>query len=78
VKGPKIWIAIAGAAAAVAVVVAVAAVNWRSIGNSGISLNGWIALFLGVLATLAVGVALMSLVFISSRRGYDEPPNKDR
>jgi hypothetical protein len=78
VKGPAIWIAVAGAAAAVAVVVVVAAVNWHSIGSSGITLNGWIALFLGVLATLAVGVGLMSLVFISSRRGYDEPPGKDR
>ena len=68
----------AGAAAvAVAVVVAVAAVNWTSVGDSGISVNGWIALFLGVLATLAVGIGLMALVFISSRYGYDEPPSKE-
>ena len=28
---------------------------------------------LGVLVALAVGIGLMALVFISSRRGYDEP-----
>jgi hypothetical protein len=26
-----------------------------------------------VLATLALGIGLMALVFISSRRGFDEP-----
>jgi len=77
VKPLTVWASIAGAAIIVAIVVAVAIVNWDSVGNSGISLNGWIALFLGVTATLAVGVGLMALVFISSRRGYDEPPSKD-
>jgi hypothetical protein len=76
VKLRIIW-AMAGAAIALAIVVALAAMNWNSVGNSGISLNGWIALTLGVLVTLAVGVGLMSLVFISSRGGYDEPPGKD-
>jgi hypothetical protein len=67
-------VALGVAVVAIAVVAAVSVVNWQAIGNSGISLNGWIALVLGVLATLAVGVGLMSLVFISSRRGYDDPP----
>lgn len=66
------------ALAALVVVVAVAVVNWSSVAGADISLNGWIALVLGVLATLGVGVGLMSLVFISSRGGYDEPPGKDR
>jgi hypothetical protein len=70
----KNWIAIMGAAVAVVIVAAVSVVNWNVIGNSGIDLNGWIALILGVLATLAVGIGLMSLIFISSRRGYDDPP----
>ena len=64
-------------AAVLAAVAGTAVVDWNSVGNSGISLNGWIALFLGVLMTLAIGVGLMALVFISSRRGYDEPPRKD-
>lgn len=73
-KRSTVWIAVIGAALAVAIVAAVSVWNWNIIGNSGIDLNGWIALVLGVLATLAVGVGLMSLVFISSRGGYDEPP----
>jgi hypothetical protein len=71
------WIAVAGAVIAVAIVVAVSVSNWAVIGNSGIDLNGWIALILGVLFTLAIGIGLMTLVFISNRRGYDEPPGKD-
>ena len=64
------------AALIVAVVVAVSVGNWNFVGNSGIDLNGWIALILGVIVTLAVGIGLMALVFISNRRGYDEPPDK--
>ncbi|HXC28059.1 MAG TPA: hypothetical protein VNV38_08895 [Stellaceae bacterium] len=71
------WIAIIGATVAVAIVAAVSVWNWDIVGNSGIDLNGWIALILGVLATLAVGVGLMALIFISNRRGYDEPPGTD-
>lgn len=36
--------------------------------------QGYIALAIGVVFTLIVGVGLMALLFISSRRGYDEPP----
>ncbi len=72
------WIAVGVALATVIVVVVVAVVNWSSVDGADISLNGWIALVLGVLATLGVGVGLMSLVFISSRGGYDDPPEKDR
>ena len=67
------WIALAGALIAVVIVAWVSVYNWGVIGNSGIDLNGWIALILGVLATLAVGVGLMALVFISNRRGHDDP-----
>jgi hypothetical protein len=71
------WIAAGGAALLVAAVAAVAIANWSGIGDSGIDLNGWIALVLGVLVTLALGIGLMTLVFISNRRGYDEPPRED-
>jgi hypothetical protein len=66
------WIAAGGALLLVTVVIVIAVVNWSGIGDAGIDLNGWIALGLGVLATLALGIGLMSLVFISNRRGYDE------
>ncbi|UFZ07575.1 hypothetical protein LQG66_15250 [Bradyrhizobium ontarionense] len=35
--------------------------------------EGWIALALGVVFSLIVGIGLMTLLFYSSRRGYDEP-----
>jgi len=70
------WLAVLGAVLAVAIVAAISVWNWNLIGNSGIDLNGWIALVLGVLATLAVGAGLMALVFISNRRGFDEPPGE--
>ncbi len=69
-------IAIVVAALVVALVVTISVGNWNFVGNSAIDLNGWIALILGVLVTLAVGIGLMALVFISNRRGYDEPPDK--
>jgi hypothetical protein len=69
--------AVGGAAVAVLIVAAVSVFNWEVIGNTGISANGWIALILGVLVTLAVGIGLMTLIFISSRRGYDDPPGSD-
>jgi hypothetical protein len=68
------WIAVGLAGVVVAILIIVSASNWIGIGNAGISVNGWIALVLGVVATLALGGGLMALVFISSRRGYDEPP----
>jgi hypothetical protein len=70
------WIALGGSVLFVAVVAAVAIANWSGIGDAGIDLNGWIALVLGVLATLALGIGLMTLVFISNRRGYDESPHE--
>lgn len=72
------WIAVALAVAGVAAVVVVVVGLWASVGNTQISLAGWLALAFGVLATLGLGVGLMALVFISSRRGYDELDRKDR
>jgi cation transporter-like permease len=67
-----IWIAVAVAAAVVAGVITVVAGLWAEVGDSEISTAGWVAMVLGVLVTVALGVGLMALVFISSRRGYDE------
>ena len=71
-------IAVAIAVASVIAVVVVIAKFWNSIGNSSISPAGWLAIAFGTVATLALGIGLMSLVFISSRRGYDEGPRRDR
>ena len=67
------WIAVAIAIAVVIVVIVVMASVWSGLGDTGISEGGWIALVLGVVFTLALGIGLMALVFISNRRGFDEP-----
>jgi hypothetical protein len=51
---------------------------WSGIGNSEISLAGWLAMGFGIVVTLALGIGLMALVFFSSRRGYDEAAGGDR
>jgi hypothetical protein len=66
------WIAVAVAAIAVIALLAITAGLWSSIGDVDMSAGGWIALVLGVLFAVALGVGLMALVFISNRRGYDE------
>lgn len=53
--------------------IVVAAMGWTSAGDIQMSMGGWIALGLGSFFSLAVGIGLMSLVFYSSRKGYDEP-----
>jgi len=65
-------IAVALAVAVVVAVIAAIAGLWNGIGDSEISAGGWLAMGLGIVVTLALGIGLMSLVFISSRRGYDE------
>jgi hypothetical protein len=67
------WIAVIVAAVVVVAVLLVGANLWAKAGDVEISLAGWIALVLGGLVALALGIGLMALVFISSRRGYDEP-----
>ena len=72
------WIAVAVAVAVVIVVIGVMASVWTGLGDTGISEGGWVALVLGVVFTLALGIGLMALVFISNRRGFDEPDGSGR
>jgi len=51
---------------------AVAVYLWMSLGDVEMSGAGVAALIGGGLATLGLGVGLMSLVFYSNRKGYDE------
>jgi hypothetical protein len=71
------WVSAAIAGALVLVIGVFIAVQWSRIGDSEISGAGWLAMGLGVIVTLALGIGLMALVFISSRRGYDEIGRKD-
>ena len=71
------WVAALVAIAVVLVIGTVIAAVWAGIGDSDISGAGWLAMGLGVIVTLALGVGLMALVFISNRRGYDEIGRRD-
>lgn len=46
--------------------------GWTSTDTS-VPLSGYVAMAFGVIFSLAVGVGLMTLLFYSSRAGYDEP-----
>jgi hypothetical protein len=61
----------------VLVVVVVIVEFLSGLGDSEISPAGWFAMGLGIVVTLALGIGLMSLVFFSSRGGYDETGRKD-
>lgn len=43
------------------------------LGDANISTSGYVAMALGVVSSLFVGIGLMTLIFYSSRKGYDEP-----
>lgn len=51
--------------------------SWNAIGDTPIGVQGYIALGLGVIATLVIGGGLMWLVFYSARHGYDERAGRD-
>jgi hypothetical protein len=77
-RGPTAtWIAVVLAATMVLAIVVVIAEFWSGIGDSEISIAGWFAMGLGIIVTLALGIGLMSLVFFSSRGGYDETNRRD-
>ncbi len=49
--------------------------GWTLESDVQMSAHGYIAMTLGIVLSLAVGIGLMALVFYSSRHGYDEPPH---
>jgi hypothetical protein len=51
--------------------------TWGQVGDTQIGTQGYVALALGVIATLVIGGGLMWLVFYSSRHGYDERAGRD-
>jgi hypothetical protein len=62
-----------------------AAVIWMGIasvqhfsGSEPLPASGIVAMWLGIGFSLVVGIGLMTLVFYSSRTGYDEPPRISR
>jgi hypothetical protein len=47
--------------------------GWTSGGDVDVPTSGYVAMAFGVIFSLAVGIGLMTLIFFSSRKGYDEP-----
>lgn len=71
------WLAAAVGIAAVFAVTVAITIAWNGMGVSEISWVGWLAMAFGVVATLGLGIGLMSLMFYSSRHGYDETGHED-
>ncbi|HEV3177334.1 MAG TPA: hypothetical protein VGZ72_15180 [Stellaceae bacterium] len=57
--------------AVVAILAAAGAVLWASSGNSEVTVEGEVALALGVIVTVLLGGGLMTVVFLSDRTGQD-------
>jgi hypothetical protein len=47
--------------------------GWSSAVGTEVPVAGYIAMAIGVVFSVLLGVGLMALVFYSSRAGYDEP-----
>lgn len=45
---------------------------WTSLSGVEISFHGYLAMALGAVLTLALGIGLMALVFYSARHGHDD------
>ena len=45
---------------------------FRDFDGAAMNIHGWIALGIGAVLSLALGIGLMLLVFYSARRGYDD------
>ncbi len=50
---------------------------WQELAGVTISMHGWIALGLGVGATLLLGILLVTLMHQSAKRGFDDEAGKD-
>jgi hypothetical protein len=50
---------------------------WIAMEGPDMPLSGYVAMTLGVVLSLAVGIGLMSLLFYSRRHGYDERAGRD-
>jgi hypothetical protein len=51
--------------------------SWTSIEGPPLPEVGYVAMTIGVVFSLLIGVALMALLFYSSRHGYDERAARD-
>jgi hypothetical protein len=66
------WAVIAALCALLVAAGVLGYLGWTST-DTKVPESGYVALVLGVVFSLIVGIGLMALVFYSSRKGYDEP-----
>ena len=52
--------------------------SWTSVEGPPMPEVGYVAMTIGVVFSLIIGVALMTLLFYSSRHGYDERASRDQ
>jgi hypothetical protein len=52
--------------------------GWNGIEGPAMPVAGYVAMSVGIIITLIVGVGLMSLVFYSRRHGYDDAADRGR
>jgi hypothetical protein len=52
--------------------------SWLAVDGPPMPTQGYIAMILGVVFSVAIGCGLMALVFYSNRYGYDEASNRDQ
>lgn len=68
----KNWVGVAVAGVLSLSMAAVAVYLWLSLGTVDMTPSGYVALVLGGLGMFGLGVGLMTLVFYSDRKGFDE------
>lgn len=65
------WLILGALIGLLVVAIVVLFVGWDPEQNSAMTGRGYAAMTLGIVATLALGIGLMALVFYSSRSGRD-------
>ena len=71
------WLAVAILMALLGSAIAVGWWAWSQMGDVAIGGHGYVALGLGAGLSIVLGVTLMSLVWRSHKRGYDEEAGKE-
>jgi hypothetical protein len=68
------WIVLASLVLFLVLAIVFVAIGWGSADvatGQSMSIAGYVAMAFGIVATLALGIGLMSLVFYSNRKGHD-------
>jgi hypothetical protein len=72
--GTGSWVTLIVLLSLLAASVATAAYGWALGDDVALPASDYVAMALGIVFSLVVGIGLMALIFFSSRNGYDESP----